>query len=188
MNQEAMLRPALIAGVAVGVLSALPGLGALNCLCCAWVVGGGILAASLCVKASPLTVTLGRGVLLGLLTGVIAAVVDTIFSIPVHFALTGVGMGPAEQLNQLFEEFPNIPSEYREAIRAIFASGDGIGVFVLILVGLLKLVVYGLVCMLGGAVGVAIFEKRPPGTDSRIPPAVYQPPRDFPPPPEIPGT
>jgi hypothetical protein len=88
----------------------------------------------------------------------------------------------------LFEEFPNIPSEYREAIRAIFASGDGIGVFVLILVGLLKLVVYGLVCMLGGAVGVAIFEKRPPGTDSRIPPAVYQPPRDFPPPPEIPGT
>jgi hypothetical protein len=38
--------------------------------------------------------------------------------------------------------------------------------------------------MLGGTVGVALFEKRPPGAGTPSPPPIYRPPQDFPPPPE----
>src|SRR5512137_1271769 len=89
MNKDSFLKSALIGGVALGVLSALPVLGAVNCLCCAWVIGGGMLAAHLYVKDSPTPVTLGTGVLLGLLAGVVGAVVDTLFTIPLHMALRG---------------------------------------------------------------------------------------------------
>jgi len=71
MNKDSFLKSALIGGVALGVLSALPVLGAVNCLCCAWVIGGGMFAAHLYVKEAQLPVTLGTGVLLGLLAGVI---------------------------------------------------------------------------------------------------------------------
>lgn len=53
MNQEGMLKPALTGGVLLGILSALPFVSAFNCLCCAWVIGGGMLAAHLFVSSSP---------------------------------------------------------------------------------------------------------------------------------------
>ena len=38
------LQPALFGGLFIGVLSALPIISAGNCLCCMWVVAGGMLA------------------------------------------------------------------------------------------------------------------------------------------------
>jgi hypothetical protein len=187
MNWEAMLKPALIAGVLVGVLSALPLVSALNCFCCAWVIGGGVWAAYLLIQASPITVTLGRGAALGLATGAIAATVDTLFSIPLHFALAGVGSGIAEQMNEVLRQVPDVPPDVREALRSVFSDNRGVGVLFLVLTGFFKLIIYSAVCMLGGAVGVAIFEKRPPGTDLPPSPPAYRPPQDFPPPPESPG-
>jgi hypothetical protein len=187
MNWEAMLKPALIAGVLVGVLSALPLVGALNCFCCAWVIGGGVLAAYLYVQATPFAVTLGQGVMLGLVTGVVAAAVDTLFSIPLHFALAGMGSGIAEQMDELLRQIPDVSPDVREAFRSVFSEGGGVGVLFLILTGLFKLFIYSAVCMIGGAVGVALFEKRPPGTDIHPQPPTYRPPQDVPPPPEVPG-
>ncbi len=186
MNQETMLKPALIAGIIVGVLSALPVLGALNCLCCAWVIGGGILAAYLSVKASPWALTLGRGMALGLLAGAIAAIVDTAFSIPIHFALSGMGMGVAEQINEALEQVPNMPEDLRQALRSVFIDGDEIGIFFLVLTGVFKVLVYSIVAALGGAIGVAIFEKRPPGSQAAPATPAYQPPLQAPPPPPPP--
>ncbi len=37
MNEQGMFKPALIGGVLLGVLSAIPLVSALNCFCCAWV-------------------------------------------------------------------------------------------------------------------------------------------------------
>ncbi len=179
MNQEGMLKPALIGGVLLGFLSAMPVLQAFNCLCCAWVIGGGILAAHLYVRGAATVVTLGTGVLLGLLTGAIGAVVDTLFTIPIHLALRPFGMGFAEQMRHALDQLPNIPAESRDALRSFFADGRGIGIFFIILTGFFKLIVYGIVGMLGGAIGVAIFEKRKPGAEPPPP----QPPINLPPPP-----
>jgi len=187
MNQDSFLKSALIGGVALGVISALPVLGAVNCLCCAWVIGGGMLAAHLYVKDSPISVTLGTGVLLGLLAGVIGAVVDTLFTIPLHMALRGSAM-MSEQLREWSDELPNLPGEYREMLRSVASGGTAVGSFLFIVTAFFKLFVYGIVAMLGGALGVAVFEKRKigtPGPDVRPPqePPPHEPPGDLNPPP-----
>jgi hypothetical protein len=186
MNREGMLKPALIGGVLLGVLSALPAISALNCFCCAWVIGGGVLAAHLYVKGSPFPVALGTGALLGLLTGVIGAIVDTIFSIPLHLALTGMGFGVGE-LRKAIEQIPMSP-EARDTILSMLRGGGGVGVLFVILSGVFKLFVYSIMAMIGGTLGVALFEKRKPGMPSPtgVPPEYQAPPRDFPPPPPPP--
>lgn len=179
MNQEGMLKPALIGGVLLGVLSALPVVGAVNCLCCAWVIAGGVVAANLYVKSAPVAVTLGTGALLGLVTGAIGAIVDTVFSIPLHIAMAGAGMGVAQQVRQAAEQLPMTP-ETRDALLGIVSAGGGTGIFFMILSGIFKLVLYSLIATIGGALGVAIFEKRKPGVPP-VPP--YTPPPPPPPPP-----
>lgn len=180
MNEERMLKPALIGGVLLGILSSVPVISIFNCVCCAWVVGGGVLAAYLYVKDSPVSVTLGRGVSLGLLTGVIGTVVSALFLIPLHF-LTG-GTGVMEQLRQAMDQMPNVPPETRQMLESL-TSREGAGTFIYVFGLIFMLVVYCLFAMAGSAIGVAIFEKRKPGTPSvDLPP--YQPPAPPPPPPQ----
>ncbi len=186
MTQEGMFKPALIGGVLLGILSAIPVISAFNCVCCAWVIGGAMLAAHLYVKGAPLAVTLGSGVLLGLLTGAIGAVVDTLFQIPIQLALRPFTSGFAEQMQQVFDQIPNLPPESREFLRNMLAGGQGFGILLILLAGFFKLIVYGLVGMLGGAIGVAIFEKRKPGQPPAATPPYYPPPTNYQPPPPPP--
>jgi hypothetical protein len=188
MNQEGMLKPALIGGVILGILSALPIVHLLNCFCCAWVIGGSLLAANLYVKSSPVAVTLGRGVGLGMLTGAIGAIVHVLFAIPLHLMMRGMGVNFMEPLREWLEQIPNMSPEMKDALGSTLAEGSGPGIFFVIFVGFLTLIVYSIVGMLGGALGVALFEKRKPGTIGGPPPIPYPPapPADFPPPPPSP--
>ena len=85
-------------------------------------------------------------------------------------------MGYMEQLQQVLDQMPNIPRETRDALRSMS------DVFFLAVGGFVKLAVYSLAAMLGGAIGVALFEKRRPGADTPSPASPYQPPADLPPP------
>ena len=176
MSQEGMFKPALIGGVLLGILSALPFVNLLNCFCCAWVIAGGVLAAHLYVREAPPVVTLGQGLVLGLFTGEIGAVVSLIFSIPLRFMLAGVG---ADFAQQIIDRIPNLPPETKEAMHSAFASST-IGIASFIISAFLTLVIYGLIGMLGGAIGVALFEKRKPQATVEV----YQPPPPPPPPPQ----
>jgi hypothetical protein len=181
MNEERMLKPALTGGVLLGILSALPIINFFNCVCCAWVIGGGVLAAYMYVKDSPVPVTLGRGVGLGLATGLIGTIVCGLFSFPMYLIMYRRGrMGFAEQLRQTVEQLPNVPPETREALRALAERG-GIDALILVFGLLFMFVIYSLFAMLGGAIGVAMFEKRKPGSPADASP--YPPPPDLPPPP-----
>ena len=188
MNQEGMLKPALIGGVILGILSAIPIISAVNCLCCAWVIAGSMLAANLYVKSSSTAVTLGRGVGLGLLTGAIGAIVDVLFAIPMHLMMRGMGVNFMEPLREALEQIPNLPAETKDALGSIFAEGSDPGIFSIIFGGFLMLIIYSIVGMLGGALGVAIFEQRKPGPMTGPPPIPYPSvtPLDFPPPPPDP--
>jgi hypothetical protein len=181
MNEERMLKPAVIGGVLLGILSALPFIAFFNCFCCAWVIGGGVLASYMYVKDSPIPVTLGRGVALGLLTGVIGAIVSALFSIPLFLIANRAGRG-LSQLRQALEQLPNVPPETLDRLRALSERG-GIDVFFIAIGFVFMLVIYSLVAMLGGAIGVAVFEKRKPaaGRPPEIP--SYEPPQTPPPPP-----
>jgi hypothetical protein len=190
MNQSGVLKPALIAGVIVGVISAVPGLKILNCFCCAWIIAGAILAANLYVKQSVTEVSLGTGVVLGLLTGTIAGAVETLFSIPISIAMRSAGTEIFEQMERVLEQVPNVPAESKEMMRSL--ARRGFGIVFLIIGGILTIFIYAVVGMVGGAVGVALFEKRKSGDTGVAPPPAYRPPNQFtppppPPPPEDPG-
>jgi len=141
-----------------------------------------MLAAHLFVRDSPTPVTLGTGVLLGLLAGAIGAVVDTLFTIPIHMALRG-SAEVTEQMREWADEIPNLPEQSREILRTITSGGTAVGSLLFVVTAFFKLIVYGAVAMIGGALGVALFEKRKIGTatpDIRPP---YEPPSGPPPPP-----
>ena len=56
-----MIRSAALGGLFIGVLSALPIVGAANCCCCLWIVSGGALASYLEVQQKNRTLTGGEG-------------------------------------------------------------------------------------------------------------------------------
>lgn len=185
MNHNAMWRPALIGGVLLGILSAIPPLSFLNCACCAWVIGGGMLAANLYVKGSPTVVTLGSGVGLGLLTGAIGGVVSTVFSIPVQILMNTMFAQYAAQARQMLSELPNMPSVWRDLI--LSSSNTGFNIFSVLAGAFVTIIVYSLFAMLGGVLGVAVFEKRKvEGPKTFVPPPVNIPPPPPPSPPDYP--
>ncbi len=181
MNEGNMLKPALIGGVLLGILSALPLINYFNCVCCAWVILGSVVAARLYVKDALTPVTLGRGVTLGLLTGIIGTLVTALFAVPLLLMASRGGPGILQQMQQALAQIPNVPPETREALDSLMSQGNISAVFYV--VGfLLTLLVNCLVAMVGGAIGVAIFEKRKPG--AAVPQAPqYPPPSRQPPPP-----
>lgn len=168
MNDNAMLKPALIGGVLFGILSSIPVISLLNCACCAWIIGGGMLAAYLYVKDSPFPVTLGRGAGLGLLTGVIGTAAHALFMIPLYMLIRQGGLGIAEIIREVLRTLPNMPPEVEEAFRALSDKG-GVHLLVWIVVLIFTLAIYCLAAMLGGVLGVALFEKRKPGAPSAGP-------------------
>jgi hypothetical protein len=185
MKQESMLKPALISGVLLGIVSAFPLISYINCFCCAWVIAAGILAANLYVKSSAQMVTLGTGVFLGMLTGIVGAIVDTIFAIPLYLLMRGNGSVWTEKIQEAMNRVSNIPPETRQFLESVFARSSGAGILVVILGGIVSVVIFGLVGMLGGALGVALFEKRKSGQPVE-PPVSLEPPSPPPPPPPPP--
>ena len=69
-----MIQPALLGGLFIGVLSALPIISIANC-CCLWIAGGGVLAGYLAQQDSARPLTPGRGALLGFTAGMVGAFV-----------------------------------------------------------------------------------------------------------------
>ena len=181
MNNANMLKPALIGGAALGILSAFPGLSYCNCVCCAWAIGGGILAAYLYVQGSPFQVTMGRGAGVGLATGAIGGIVCSLFSIPLQFMLTGVGSTALamERFQELMTKNADLPDDIRRNIEAFLLRSDFMVLFAIFNL-FMNIVSFSLFAMLGGAIGVAVFEKRKPGNSHpSMPPP--QPPEDIPP-------
>ena len=185
----AKLQPALLGGVAIGVLSALPVVNIGNLCCCAWVVFGGALAAYLMQQNFPAPVGAGDGALVGLMAGAIGAVVGSILAIPISMA-----MGPFQLqiLDRVMEGSRDMPPEVREIfeqMRGGMAGSAMLGAaFIFSL--MFTLFFYSLFGLLGGLLGAVMFRKdapppAPPTTGGFTPPT-FTPPSSFPPPPPPP--
>ena len=181
MNNANMLKPAMIGGVALGILSAFPGLNYCNCVCCAWVIGGGILAAYLYVRDSPFPVTMGRGAVVGLTAGAIGAVACSLFSIPLQLILNGVGGATEamERFQELMTNNPDFPEEARRVVETFFLREDAM-TLIAVFTFFINIVFFLPVAMLGGAIGVAVFEKRKQGDSQPFEPPP-RPPIETPP-------
>lgn len=176
MNSK--LRAAIIGGIVIGLLSAIPYLRLGNVICCMWIVMGGALACYLYIKKSTTPVNVGEGALLGAIAGAIGWAVEIIIGVPLMI-LTGYPelrfiVGLLERVNPQEAEKYQRNLEY--AMSLPFSEQFYYSVFSLqTLFSLLITIIFALV---GGLVAVPLFEKRK--TDETPPPP--------PPPPYYGGT
>jgi hypothetical protein len=147
MNNK--LKPALLGGLIVGVLSAIP---FINYCCCIWSIGGGALAAFLYIKSSPTPVPTGDGAMVGGLAGVVGGIIYLILGLPI-----AIFFGMAAMEESLSSRGVHLPFS---------------GVLLMIVSGIVGAIFLALLTTLGGVIGVAIFEKR---KDGSVPP----PPQNF---------
>ena len=164
----AKLQPALLGGVAIGVLSALPVINLANC-CCAWILFGGALAAYLMQANHPAPIQAGDGAVVGLLAGAIGAVVFLIVSVPVNMALAPFQSGMAQRI---LRDTTELSPELRGLFESMSgAPAIGIGLIFSFFVMLVASTLFG---MLGGLFGALMFRKKQPPV---IPPPI--PPQSF---------
>ena len=145
----------------MGVLSALPLVAAGNC-CCLWVIGGGGVAAYLLQQNQTAPLTPADGALVGLMAGLIGAIVHFVVSIPVDLLVA-----PMERaiLQKIIETF-TLPPEARDVIdRYSQRDREMSAAFFVIsrMIGLVFWLFLGAVfSTLGGLLGALIFRKTPP--------------------------
>lgn len=169
-----MMQPALLGGLVIGVLSALPIINLANC-CCAWVLLGGGLAAYLMQQGRSQRVTAGEGALVGLMAGAIGAGVWALLSVPLHALLGPFQAGMIERALQSAADMPPEVRSWLESLR----EGAVLGVAWVLSV-VFTLVVDSFFGMLGGVLGALFFAKDepppPPVPDPAFAPPDFQPP------------
>ena len=160
MNTKSMLLAGGLAGVAMGILAAIPLLGIVSSCCCLWagLWGCGILAVwiyRMSEKAQP-GLTIGQGVLLGLAAGLVGAVIASILGIISSLLFTAVdSTAYLDMLDQIPGMSESLPAESREMIEQ-YASTTGN-----VLVGsLCNFVIYPFFGMIGGLIGTALIWKK----------------------------
>lgn len=182
-----MLQPALLGGVVIGVLSALPVINLANC-CCAWVLFGGGLAAYLLQQQRPDPIAPGDGALVGLLAGAIGAVILAIVSIPLNMFVFPLENG---MLEGVLSNARDMPPEVREFLESL--SGAAVLGVASVFAFVLSLLVFSVFGMMGGLLGALFVRKNapppppPPPVPSFTPPVFTPPPPPLPPPPPPPG-
>lgn len=174
LEKPSKMRTALISGVAIGVVAAIPGLSLINCCCCAGVWLGGMLAIYLYKQEftqgmPPLESS--DALMLGLMAGVVGAFVATLINVLIH-----VVFGPVEAelvrsiagkvLDRLSEQ-GSLPSDAVESLKEqIEQSVKDSGRMSNIFGGLfITLIVYPIFTILGALLGYTWFRpKTPPQT------------------------
>ena len=154
------VQPALLGGLVMGVLSALPIINIANC-CCLWVISGGVVASYLMQSSYPRPIAAGDGAVAGLLAGVFGAVAWLFFTIPIDLL-----MGPVQRelFRRLLENAQDVPDSMRTLVDSM-ASGTVTGLRYLI--GFVVWLFVGAIfSTLGGLLGVVLFKKKEPPASS----------------------
>jgi ABC-type phosphate transport system permease subunit len=164
----AKTQPALLGGLLIGVLSALPVINFANC-CCAWILFGGALAAYLMQQNHPEPIMIGDGAIVGLLAGLVGAFVWLIVSVPISLAMAPF---QATMMQDVLSNSRDLPPEMR-ALLERFSGAPTIGLG-LVFGFFVMLVVSSLFGMVGGLFGALMFKKNPPPViPPPIPPSVF---------------
>lgn len=152
MNSK--LKSALIGGSVFGTASALPYLETVNVLCCALVIGAGVLATYLHFKdMEPITGRMGQGASVGLLAGVFGALVSTIVAVIVSATGFKAGQG-AEMAAMLENQGVSLPPWMASMMQSDVSGG------MIVFKLLTNLVIYAIFSTIGGLVGAAMFAKK----------------------------
>lgn len=160
----ARLQPALIGGVVIGVLSALPVINLANC-CCAWILFGGGLAAYLMQQNHPDPIEVGDGAIVGLLAGLFGAFAWLIVSIPINLVMAPL---QSEMTQRVLRNATDMAPELRGMLEGMQgAPVIGVGLIFFFVIMLFVSTLFG---MLGGLFGALLFKKSSPVIPPPLPP------------------
>jgi len=148
------MQPALLGGLFIGVLSALPIVQLCNC-CCLWIVGGGVLAAYLQQQNQPAPLNVTGGARVGLIAGIVGAFVWLLISQALDAVMAPLQQRLAEELLRSASDIPPNVRAWLESARAEGSGGYGFGFMLLLIFG-------SIASALGGAIGAAYFRNDVP--------------------------
>jgi uncharacterized membrane protein YeaQ/YmgE (transglycosylase-associated protein family) len=158
------LQPALLGGLLIGVLSALP---FVSMCCCLWVIAGGVLTTYLLQERMTTPVTAGDATIAGLLAGIVGAILATVLS---QLLAMARGLNFADAINDLIGQ-GRLPPEMTGALEQVRDMPPAIFIIGSLLVSLF---IYPIFSILGALLGVALFKRQPPppppGTVEILPP------------------
>ena len=144
-------QPALLGGLFIGVLSALPVIGIANC-CCLWVITGGMLTTYLQQQATPMPVETSAAALFGLIAGAIGGFLNSLAGM-LMFKIFG---GDSQQaIEQALSNVPNMPPETAEWLRSLTQ-----GPYLALITMVVTVPLYAVFGMLGALLGLAFFRKK----------------------------
>jgi len=148
----------------MGVLSALPLIAAGNLCCCLWVISGGVVAAYLLQQDSPTPITNSDGAIVGLLAGLIGAIVCWVISIPINIIF-----GPIERrmVGSLLQNAENMPPGWRDMMAR--SQGGAFRAARLVFLLFLWLFAGAIFSTIGGLLGATFFRKPLPPASSATP-------------------
>ncbi len=147
----ARYQPALLGGLFIGVLSALPVIGMANC-CCLWVILGGMLTVYLEQQNTPAPVETSTAALSGLIAGAVGGVISSLGSL---LTLRMAGGEQQDAIDQALSNVPNMPPETLDMIHS-FMSGPSLGLVMFAI----TVPLYAVFAMLGALLGLAFFRKK----------------------------
>jgi hypothetical protein len=152
----------------IGILSVLPYVSYGNFCCCLWFVCGGFLAVYLHQQSDPTAITVGRGAITGLLSGIVGAVVYLIAIV----AISAV-FAPLEELaDAMGRSAADMPPEVRRVFDWFMANP----ILLLVVDFFMRLVVGTIFSTIGGVIG-AVFLRNdvPPALGGPIQPPPLPP-------------
>ncbi len=157
-------QPALLGGLVLGVLSVLPLVSIGNACCCLWVVSGGVVAAYLLQKNQSAPIGGGDGAAVGLLAGVIGAIVWQVLQVPVTIV-----MGPFQMrlMDRLLSD-ADLPENVQPLLE-MMRQNAGFSLVGFIIGGFFTLIVSMVFSTLGGVIGAALFRAKAPPNPPPIP-------------------
>ena len=183
LNKEHYAKCFLIGGLFIGILSGTPGLGAANCCCCMWVILGGLLSGYLLCRWAHFPVSEGEGALVGLVSGAIGAMVDSVLT-SLRFLVMGTedlreGLERAMEELHHRREFPLPPGaeQILQRLQDIFTNP-------ILIVGLqlaVSLMIFCIMAPAGAFLAVTIWGKRSRPMPPSAGPGVLIPPPMAPP-------
>jgi hypothetical protein len=159
MNTKSMLIAGGLAGIVMGILAAIPLIGILSSCCCLWagLWGCGILAVlfyRMSNKTQP-GLTIGQGVVLGLLAGAVGALLASILGGISSLVFGGMsGAAYMDYINQIPGAAESLDASSRQIIEQAAATSSSI-----LFSTCCKFVIFPLFGMIGGLIGAGLIWK-----------------------------
>ena len=161
-EKPSKLMPALYGGIIIGVISGIPFLSFINCLCCAGVIFGGVMAVFFYKKdLTPQMPPLSNNdaITVGALAGVFGALFSNILAVVLLYTIGNVAgeatynavMGLYENMGLLDKMPPEALEQMEEGMREGGLSAVSV---------ITSFVIYPLFGLLGGLIGYAIFKPK----------------------------